>query len=95
MGQLAIAANQPNDIETYQCKKNETKLIKCLYDKTTGDFLCLRKELAYIVLRGDATECFFSYGYKKRNQRSCIQLQRIKFQMRSSPHHLRNTFMKF
>ena len=39
LGQLTITTNQPNDIETYGCKKNEIKLIKCLYDKTTSDFL--------------------------------------------------------
>ena len=27
LGQLTIAAHQPGDIETYECKKNETKAI--------------------------------------------------------------------
>ena len=30
-------------------------------------FLGLRKELAYIVLRGDDMECFFSYGFNEKN----------------------------
>ena len=51
--------------EMYECKKNETKLIKCLYDKSTSNFLGTQKELAYIVLNGDAMECFFPYGYNE------------------------------
>ena len=69
MGQLTIAANQPNDIEMYECKKNEAKLIKCLYDQTTDNSLELRKELAYIVLCGDSMECFFSYGYNEKKSK--------------------------
>ena len=46
LGQLTIAAKQPADIETYECKKNETNFIRCIYDQTTGVFLGLRKELA-------------------------------------------------
>ena len=69
MGQLTIAANQPNDTEMYECKKNEAKLIKCLYDQTTNNCLGLRKELAYIVLCGDSMECFFSYGYNEKKSK--------------------------
>ena len=61
-------ANQRNKVETYECQKNETKLIKCLYDQATGDFLGLRNDLAYIALRGDDNECFFSHGY---NEKKC------------------------
>ena len=67
--QLNIAANRPADIETYESKKNETKLIRSMYDQTTGDFLGLWKELAYIVLHGDVMECFFSYGYNEKKSK--------------------------
>ena len=40
-----------------------------LHDQTTGDFLGLQKELAYIVLHGDAMECFFSYGYNEKKSK--------------------------
>ena len=53
----------------YECKKNETKLVKCLYDKSTGNFLGARKELACIVLHGDAMECFFSYDYNEKKSK--------------------------
>ena len=55
-------ANQRNEVETYECQNNETKLIKCLYDQVTGGLLGSRNDLAYIVLRGDDNECFFSHS---------------------------------
>ena len=60
IGQLIIAANQPKDINDYSCKENEVKLLPCVYDLESGDFKGLRLMLAYIVLRGDDDEVFFS-----------------------------------
>ena len=65
IGQLIIAANQPKDIETYICSKNEVKLLSCVYDIKTGDFKGIREQVAFIVLRGDADETFLSYGFDK------------------------------
>ena len=65
IGQLLVAANQPEDISTYECKDNETKLLTCVYDLETGTFKGLRLMLAYIIIRGDEDEFFFSYGYNK------------------------------
>ena len=63
LGQLIAAANQPSDINAYECKKNKVKLWCCIYDLTTGEFQGDREQLAYIVLRGDKEEVFFSYGF--------------------------------
>ena len=63
LGQLIVAANQPAQIETYSCKENEIKLHACLYDLTTGEFKNLQTELAFIMLRGDNNQSFFSYGF--------------------------------
>ena len=79
--QMTITTNQPNDIEMDECKRNETKLIKCLYDKMTGDFLGLQKELAYIVLRGGAMECFFPYGYNTKKSKVLYSATKDKIQM--------------
>ena len=65
IGQLIIAANQPENINEYQCADNEVKLLSCVYDIESGKFKGLRLMLAYIVLRGDNDEVFFSYGYNK------------------------------
>ena len=62
LGQPIPTANQPEDIATYECKKNETKLCTCIYDLTTGELKVVRESRAYIVLRGDKEEAFLSYG---------------------------------
>ena len=65
LGQLIIAANQPKDIKEHKCAENEVKLLSCVYDLESGEFKGVRLMLAYIVLRGDEDEVFFSYGYDK------------------------------
>ena len=63
LGQFVVVANQLFDISNYTCQPNEVKLNTCIYDLTTGNFQGLKTELAYIVLRGDKNEIFFSYGF--------------------------------
>ena len=65
IGQIIVAANQPEDISAYICSKNEVKLLTCVYDLESGDFRGIREQIAFIVLRGDADEIFLSYGYNK------------------------------
>ena len=65
IGQLIIAANQPKDITTYVCSKNEVKLLSCVYEIESGQFKGIREQLAFIVLRGDPDETFLSYGFDK------------------------------
>ena len=63
IGQLIVVANQPPEIDQYVCKGNEVKLYTCIYNLQTGEFLGLRFEVAFIVLRGDERELFLSYGF--------------------------------
>ena len=65
LGQLIVAANQPDNIDEYHCAENEVKLLSCVYDLESGDFKGVRLMLAYIILRRDDEEVFFSYGYDK------------------------------
>ena len=65
IGQLIFAANQPKDISQHECLPNEVKLLSCVYDLETGEFKGVRLLLAYIILRGDEQEIFFSYGFDK------------------------------
>ena len=69
IGQLIFAANQPKEIETYQCLPNEVKLLSCVYDLESGDFKGIREQIAYIVLRGDEHEIFLSYGFDKNKSK--------------------------
>ena len=63
IGQIIPAANQPEDISTYECAPNEVKLYTCIHEINTGEFKGVRESLAYIILRGDDEEVFLSYGY--------------------------------
>ena len=65
LGQLILAANQPKNINEHICEPNKVKLLSCLYDLESGDFKGVRLMLAYIVLKGDEDEIFFSYGNNK------------------------------
>ena len=65
LGQLMPVANlDPSiNLETHVFKENEAYLYIPVYNKATGLYGGLTKELAHITLRGDATERFYSYGY--------------------------------
>ena len=49
IGQIIPAANQPEDISTYECAPNEVKLYTCIYDINTGEFKGVRESLAYCL----------------------------------------------
>ena len=70
IGQLIIAANQPKDIDSYVCLQNEVKLLSCVYELETGQFKGIRKQMAFIVLRGDNDETFLSYGFDKTRSKT-------------------------
>ena len=76
IGQLIIAANQPKDIENYVCLQNEVKLLSCVYEIETGKFKGIRKQMAFIVLRGDADETFLSYGFDKLKSKTLFSFSK-------------------
>ena len=65
LGQPIPEMNNSDNIEEYECKPNEVKLITPLYDVDSGKILGLEKRLAFFLVRGDQDEAFFSYGYDK------------------------------
>ena len=50
IGQLVVDANQSKIVDEYEYKKDEVKLIACIYEKSTGQFNGLMLQLAHIVL---------------------------------------------
>ena len=79
LGQLLVVANQPENINKRVCIKNEVKLINCLYDTLTGEFKGLRMQLAYINLRGDKEELFFSYAVHSKESSVLYSVAEKKF----------------
>ena len=57
--------NNTENIEEYKCLPNKVKLVAPLYNVVNGDFLGFKKRLAFIMIRGDNNEAFFSDGYDK------------------------------
>ena len=79
IGQIIPAANQPEDISTYECAENEVKLYTCIYDNSTGEFKGVRGSLAYIILGGDSEEGFSLTALMQPKLRSCMPLRSNRF----------------
>ena len=73
LGQLIPAKSSPQNLEDYECLPSEVKLVVPLYDLDSGKFFGFDKCLAFIMVRGDYNETFFSYGYDKANQTCFIR----------------------
>ena len=67
VGQIMSAANaDPSiDLDKYDYKVNEVMLYVPVHNTATGLYGGLKKKLAYITLRGDPKERFWSYGFSK------------------------------
>ena len=65
LGQLIPAMNSPENMDEYEWLLNEVKMIIPLYNADSGELLGLEKRLAFIMVRGDQNEAFFSDGYDK------------------------------
>ena len=53
------------DLDNYEYKQNEMMLYVPVYNTSTGLYGWLTKKLAYITLRGNPKERFWSYGFCK------------------------------
>ena len=91
IGQLLVAANQPEDISQYECKENETKLLTCVYDLESGKFKGLRLMLAYIIIRGD----FFLMVSIRLNLKFFITMLSNRFRTTSFQPDSRNISRRF
>ena len=67
VGQIMPSANaNPKiDFDKYEYKANEVMLYVPVYNTTTSSYGGLKKKLAYITLRGDPKERFWSYEFCK------------------------------
>ena len=59
LGQLILGKNCP-DLDNYTLKENKVILYMPLYNTENGFFRGVKKWLAYIMVRGDSDESFFS-----------------------------------
>lgn len=59
--------NPPENLDVYECKEREVKVLVPLYDTTTGEFKGIKQSLGSIMLRSDHDDIFFTYGFCKEN----------------------------
>ena len=52
-------AHQPKDIESYNCKDNEVKILRVKYDPANGKLLGTENCVALITVKNDPEEQFF------------------------------------
>ena len=67
--QIIPANNSPPDLDNNVLKENEIILNIPLYNTKTGHFRDVKKWLAFIIIRGDQDEVFFSYGYDEERSK--------------------------
>ena len=72
-------AQQPKDIDAYEPKDDEVKILRPRYDPASGQvFLGIEYCVGLITVRNDPQEQFFGYGYKKDNAKVLFSTQKLK-----------------
>ena len=78
IGQVTQLLNLPENLEDYELKPNEVKIIRSKYHTVTGQFLGLENSLGYMTVCGDAIENFFDYGFSKEKSKVLYSTHNMK-----------------
>ena len=78
VAQIMPLAHQPTDIESYELKEDEVKILRSRYDPVSGEFLGIEYYVALITVRNDPEEQFFDYGYIKENSKVIFSTKKKK-----------------
>ena len=76
--QIMPLAHQPKDIENYELKDDEVKILRSRYDPVSGEFLGIEYCIGVITVRNDPEEQFFDYGYTKDNSKILYSTKKVK-----------------
>ena len=63
-------AQQPKDVDSYDCREDEVKILRTLYNRDSGKFLGLEYCVGLITVRDGPDEQFCDYGYVKEKSKS-------------------------
>ena len=58
-------SQQPKNIENYELKEDEVKIVQPRYDPVSGELLGIEYCVALVTVRDDPEEQFFDYSYNK------------------------------
>ena len=75
-----LLAQQPRDIDSYDCKDDEVKILRTLFDPEMGNFLGIEYCVALITVENDPDEQFFDYGYVKGDSKKLYSTVKSKIQ---------------
>ena len=67
-------------MDEYGCKPNKVKLITAPDNVDSGKFLGPQKRLAFVMVRGDQDEAYFSYGFDKAKSTKLYSTSKKLFQ---------------
>ena len=82
-------AEQPKDIESYECEDDEVKILRVLYNKETGKFLRIEQCVAQITVRDDEYEEFLTMAMMVKAKQPDFTVKiNVKFQTVLSQHAL-------
>ena len=76
--QIMPLAHQPKDIQSYDCKDDEVKILRTKYDPATGKFLGIECCVALITVKNNPEEQFFDYSYVKANLKMLYSTRKSK-----------------
>ena len=71
-------SHQPNDIDSYDCKDNEVKILRTKYDPVNGKFLGIEYCVALLTVKNNPEEQFCDYGYVKANSKMLYSTRKSK-----------------
>ena len=71
-------ALQPKDIESYELKDNEVKILRARYDPISGEFLGIEYCVGFITVKNNVDEQFFDYRYNKDNSKLLYSTKMLK-----------------
>ena len=69
IAQIMLLAHQLKDIESYELKNYEVKMLRPKYHPPNGEFLEIEYCVALITVKNHPDEQFFDYGYNKENSK--------------------------
>ena len=78
IAEIMPLAHQPKDIDSYDCKEDEVKILRTIYDLETGKFLRLEYCVALITVKNGSDEQFFDYGYVKSDSKVLYSTRKSK-----------------
>ena len=78
IAQIMPLSQQPKNIENYELKEDEVKIVQPRYDPVSGELLGIEYCVALVTVRDDPEEQFFDYSYNKDNTKVLFSTKKVK-----------------